>query len=69
LPGEVKIGRSTGAVAPARVSHAAATDSKVSFSAGVVEVAAGESQDPAIDHADRALHQAKQNGRNRVEAG
>jgi PleD family two-component response regulator len=41
----------------------------VSFSAGVVEVAAGESQDPAIDRADRALHQAKQNGRNRVEAG
>jgi diguanylate cyclase (GGDEF)-like protein len=42
---------------------------KVSFSAGLVEVAEGESQDAAIDRADRALYQAKQNGRNRVEAG
>jgi len=42
---------------------------RVSFSAGVVEVAEGESQDAAIDRADRALYQAKQNGRNRVEAG
>jgi len=40
---------------------------KVSFSAGVVEVAEGESQDAAIDRADRALYRAKQNGRNRVE--
>jgi diguanylate cyclase (GGDEF)-like protein len=46
-----------------------AADLKVSFSAGVVEVAEGESQDAAIDRADRALYQAKQNGRNRVEAG
>ena len=42
---------------------------KVSFSAGLVEVAEGESQDAAIDRADRALYQAKQNGRNRVEVG
>ena len=42
---------------------------KVSFSAGVVEVAEGESQDAAIDRADQALYRAKQNGRNRVEAG
>jgi diguanylate cyclase (GGDEF)-like protein len=42
---------------------------KVSFSAGVVEVAEGESQDAAIDRADRALYRAKQNGRNRIEAG
>ncbi|HSB98943.1 MAG TPA: GGDEF domain-containing protein, partial [Burkholderiaceae bacterium] len=41
---------------------------KVSFSAGVVEVAEGESQDAAIDRADRALYRAKQGGRNRVEA-
>jgi len=33
-----------------------------------VQVAEGESQDAAIDRADRALYQAKQNGRNRVEA-
>ena len=44
-----------------------ATDLKVSFSAGVAEVAEGESQDAAIDRADRALYQAKQNGRNRIE--
>jgi diguanylate cyclase (GGDEF)-like protein len=42
---------------------------KVSFSAGVVEVAEGETQDAAIDRADRALYQAKQAGRNRVETG
>lgn len=42
---------------------------EVSFSAGFVEVAEGESQDAAIDRADRALYQAKQNGRNRVEVG
>jgi diguanylate cyclase (GGDEF)-like protein len=44
------------------------SDLKVTFSAGVVQVAEGESQDAAIDRADRALYQAKQNGRNRVEA-
>jgi diguanylate cyclase (GGDEF)-like protein len=46
-----------------------APDLKVSFSAGVVEVTEGEAQDAAIDRADRALYRAKQNGRNRVEAG
>jgi diguanylate cyclase len=40
----------------------------VSFSAGVVEMQEGESQDGAIDRADRALYRAKQNGRDRVEA-
>ena len=40
---------------------------KVSFSAGVAEVREGESQDGAIDRADRALYRAKQAGRNRVE--
>jgi diguanylate cyclase (GGDEF)-like protein len=39
----------------------------VSFSAGLVEVGEGESQDAAIDRADRALYQAKQRGRDRVE--
>jgi diguanylate cyclase len=38
----------------------------VSFSAGIVEVADGESQDGAIDRADRALYQAKQSGRDRI---
>ena len=46
-----------------------ASELKVSFSAGVVEVVEGESQDAAVDRADRALYQAKQNGRNRVESG
>jgi diguanylate cyclase len=40
---------------------------KVSFSAGLAEVREGESQDAAIDRADRALYRAKQAGRNRVE--
>jgi diguanylate cyclase (GGDEF)-like protein len=38
----------------------------VSFSAGIVEVTEGESQDGAIDRADRALYQAKQAGRDRI---
>jgi diguanylate cyclase (GGDEF)-like protein len=42
---------------------------KVSFSAGLVQVAEGESQDAAVDRADRALYRAKQAGRNRVEVG
>jgi diguanylate cyclase (GGDEF)-like protein len=45
-----------------------APELKVSFSAGVVEVREGESQDTAIDRADRALYRAKQGGRDRVEA-
>jgi diguanylate cyclase (GGDEF)-like protein len=44
-----------------------APELKVSFSAGVVEVQKGESQDAAIDRADRALYRAKQGGRDRVE--
>jgi len=44
-----------------------APELKVSFSVGVVEVREGESQDAAIDRADRALYRAKQGGRNRVE--
>ncbi|HSW27771.1 MAG TPA: GGDEF domain-containing protein [Burkholderiaceae bacterium] len=42
---------------------------RVTFSAGLVEVAEGESQDAAIDRADRALYRAKQAGRDRVEVG
>jgi PleD family two-component response regulator len=41
---------------------------RVTFSAGLVEVNEGEGQDTAIDRADRALYQAKQAGRNRIEA-
>jgi diguanylate cyclase (GGDEF)-like protein len=40
----------------------------VTFSAGLVAMQEGESQDAAIDRADRALYRAKQAGRNRVEA-
>lgn len=40
---------------------------KVSFSAGLAELRVGESQDAAIDRADRALYRAKQGGRDRVE--
>jgi len=39
----------------------------VSFSAGVVEMRPSEAPDAAIDRADRALYQAKQSGRDRVE--
>jgi diguanylate cyclase (GGDEF)-like protein len=46
-----------------------APDLKVTFSVGVVEVHEGETQDTAIDRADRALYRAKQDGRNRVELG
>jgi diguanylate cyclase (GGDEF)-like protein len=44
-----------------------ASELNVTFSAGVVEVHEGESQDAAIDRADRALYRAKQGGRDRVE--
>jgi diguanylate cyclase len=47
--------------------EAIAPQLKVSFSAGVAEVLEGETQDDAIDRADRALYRAKQAGRNRVE--
>jgi diguanylate cyclase len=56
-------------VCAGEVFNSIANDLKVSFSAGLVEVVEGESQDAAIDRADRALYQAKQNGRNRVESG
>jgi diguanylate cyclase (GGDEF)-like protein len=46
-----------------------AADLKVSFSAGLVEVGDGESQDAALERADRALYQAKERGRNRIEIG
>jgi diguanylate cyclase (GGDEF)-like protein len=39
----------------------------VTFSAGLVELREGESQDAAIDRADRALYRAKQGGRDRIE--
>jgi diguanylate cyclase (GGDEF)-like protein len=48
---------------------AVAADLKVSFSAGLVEVGEGESQDAALERADRALYQAKERGRNRIEVG
>jgi diguanylate cyclase (GGDEF)-like protein len=46
-----------------------AADLKVSFSAGLVEVGEGESQDAALERADRALYLAKERGRNRIEIG
>ncbi|HET7525556.1 MAG TPA: hypothetical protein VFK10_06395 [Burkholderiaceae bacterium] len=46
-----------------------APELKVSFSSGLVPVGEGESQDAAIDRADRALYCAKQSGRNRIAAG
>ena len=48
---------------------AVAADLKVTFSAGLVEVGEGESQDAALERADRALYQAKERGRNRIEIG
>ena len=48
---------------------AIAADLKVTFSAGLVEVGEGESQDAALERADRALYQAKERGRNRIEVG
>lgn len=40
----------------------------ITFSAGLVQLHTGESQDAAIDRADRALYRAKKAGRDRVEA-
>ena len=62
----VVLDRLRGAIA-AGGFEAIAPQLKVSFSAGVAEVHEGESQDAAIDRADRALYRAKQAGRNRVE--
>jgi diguanylate cyclase (GGDEF)-like protein len=42
-------------------------DLMVTFSAGLAQVRTSESQDAAVDRADRALYQAKRAGRNRVE--
>lgn len=39
---------------------------RVSFSAGIAEIAAGTTVEQAIDAADRALYQAKSGGRDRV---
>jgi diguanylate cyclase (GGDEF)-like protein len=62
----IVIDRLRGAIADGGF-EAIAPQLKVSFSAGVAEVREGESQDAAIDRADRALYRAKQAGRNRVE--
>jgi diguanylate cyclase (GGDEF)-like protein len=64
----VVLERLRSAVCAAGVFHGIAADLKVTFSAGLVEIAEGESQDAAIDRADRALYRAKQGGRDRVEA-
>jgi diguanylate cyclase (GGDEF)-like protein len=62
----VVIDRLRGAIAGGGF-EAIAPQLKVSFSAGVAEVQERESQEAAIDRADRALYCAKQAGRNRVE--
>lgn len=42
---------------------------RVTFSAGIVAIAAGESRDDALARADRLLYRAKAEGRDRVVAG
>ncbi len=51
-----------------RVAHGAA-ELAFTLSAGLVEVAGGESPVEAIARADRALYEAKQQGRNKVVSG
>jgi diguanylate cyclase (GGDEF)-like protein len=64
-------------IATERVRRAVATlalplpaggEAAVTFSAGVAQVAPGESAQDAVERADQALYRAKQAGRNRVEA-
>jgi diguanylate cyclase (GGDEF)-like protein len=64
-------------IATERVRRAVATlavplpdggESSITFSAGVAQLAPGESAESALRRADEALYRAKQGGRNRVEA-
>jgi diguanylate cyclase (GGDEF)-like protein len=65
----VVLDRLRGAVHASDEFGSIAADLKVSFSAGLVEVGEGESQDAALERADRALYRAKERGRNCIEVG